>query len=176
MGSIKISDVRLDKTPGKDLSEKIKTIIQDEIKLKNPSVKFASDIRFRAPKSSDEQFLSNYAIRLASQELAKQEEEHEYLGELINTVDKKVILFRYPQIKESWKQQREIWETWKEFIRVFIDDFDDAEIMDLEQGDILGEYRVAEESEIRKKLLRDYPEDAEKLGFQKIKKEEPQTV
>lgn len=174
-GSFKLSSSTLETTPGENISEKIKRAIQDEITRKNPSIKFAADIKFRAPKREDEDFLARCSMRLAEKEAAKEEAEHEYIGELIGKVDKKIVLFTYPEIKDAWRQQRDIWNSWKEFIRVFIDDSNESEKEELEQGDVVDTYQVLDEIDIRKKLLRDYPEDSEKLGFQKIKKEEPQT-
>lgn len=102
----------------------------------------------------------------------EEEDSHTYIGEVVCDKKKKIAIFNYPEIKEAWRQQRDIWDTWKEFIKVFLDDID-ADEMDKENEDITGTYAIPEEMDIRKKLLRDFTEDSEKLGFKK--KEEPQT-
>ena len=175
-GSFTTSDIALDKYEGDDVKKKIDQATRNYLDTKLSGLLSAvSNIRFKPKASKDDHFLAEYSIKLAKKIEKEEEDTHTYIGEIVCNDKKKVAIFTYPEIKESWRQQKEIWGTWKEFIKVFLDDLD-SETVDLEEGDISGSYVIPEEKDLKKKLLRDFIEDSEKLGFKKLEKEkEPQT-
>jgi hypothetical protein len=172
-GTATISESALDKLGG-DLDTKIREAIKDTIRSKFPNLLAIEKVGFRTKDKQDGEFLSMYAQKELEKQQKKEEEEHVYIGQIVCGKKKKMALFQYPEIKESWRQQRDIWDTWKEFVRVFLDDIEDPDEVDVEEGDIDGSYTIPEELDIRKKLLRDFTDDMGKLGFKK-KEEEPQT-
>lgn len=171
-GVFTTSDTALDKYEGVDVAKKIDIATRNYLESKIPGILGTCNIRFKPKAPKDDHFLAEYSIRLAKKMEKEEEDNHTYIGEVVCDKKKKIAIFNYPEIKEAWRQQRDIWDTWKEFIKVFLDDID-ADEMDKENEDITGTYAIPEEMDIRKKLLRDFTEDSEKLGFKK--KEEPQT-
>lgn len=171
-GTATISESALDKLGG-DLDTKIREAIKDTLRSKFPNLLAIEKVGFRTKDKRDGEFLSMYAQKEIERQQKKEEDEHIYIGQIVCGKKKKMALFQYPEIKESWRQQRDIWDTWKEFVRVFLDDIEDPDEVDIEEGDIEGSYTIPEELDIRKKLLRDFTDDMGKLGFKK--KEEPQT-
>ena len=172
-GSFTTSDSALDKYDG-DVKKKIDQVARNYLNTKISGLLAVSNIRFKPKASKDDHFLAEYSIKLAKKIEKEEEDNHTYIGEVVFSDKKKVAIFTYPELKESWRQQREIWGTWKEFIKVFLDDLD-SETVDLEEGDINGSYFIPEEKDLKKKLLRDFVDDSEKLGFKKLEKEkEPQ--
>ena len=175
-GTVTASNTSLDKYEGLDVGQKIDAAIRNHLIGKYPGVFSAYNIKFKPKSQKDSHFLAQYSVQLAEKMEKEEENKKSYIGELICTDKKKLVSFNYPMLKESWRQQRDIWGTWKEFIRIFLDDQTDCEESEKEGSDIPGTYIVTDESDLRKKLLRDFTDDSEKLGFiKKQEKEQPQT-
>jgi len=169
-GVLTTSTTALDKYDGTDVAEKINTAIKKYLESRISGILGIGNVKFKPKESKDDHFLAEYSMKLAEKMVKDEEDKHTYIGEVVCDKNKKISIFNYPEIKEAWKQQRDIWGTWKEFVKVFLDDIESEEV-DLENGDIPGSYVIVEEMDIRKKLLRDFIEDSEKLGFVKINKE-----
>lgn len=174
-GNMTLSEQDLDGISGKSLQEKVKRLIMLHLSRTIPGARGILNINYKPHGKSGEDLLGIYATRMAEEEKRLEEEKTSYLGMIIGQTTKKLVEFTYAEIKDSWDKQKDIWGDWKTFIPIFLDDKEDGgdsvELVDLEQGDEAGTYKISNESDLRKKLLTDFPDDAEKLGYKKMEQE-----
>lgn len=85
---------------------------------------------------------------------------------------RKMCSFTARDILGAWKEQHDWVESIDDFFKIYIDDFGEA--VDLDPGD---EPRliVEKRGELKACLLEEFPDDFEKLGFQKSKDEKKET-